>query len=96
MKIREIEDVIDVAHEKSPVFNEGKEQTIYDLLTSFEDACSCILMSSVLNPFALKKVIEQMDALNTALLWADQLCHDDTVPLKKNITNCLHRKQYRI
>lgn len=86
MTIREIEDVIDVEHKKSPVFTEDKEQTIYDLLASFEDACSCILMGSVLNPFALKKITEQMDALSVALLWADQLCNDDAKPLKKDIT----------
>lgn len=74
MDIREIEKIIDIEHKKSPVFADGKEQTIYDLLTSFEDACGLILMGSVLNPFGLKKITDQMDALNMALLWANELC----------------------
>ena len=44
MDIREIEKIIDIEHKKSPVFTTGKEQTFYDLLTSFEDICGLILM----------------------------------------------------
>lgn len=86
MDIREIEKIIDIEHKKSPVFADGKEQTIYDLLTSFEDACGLILMGSVLNPFGLKKITDQMDALNMALLWANELCTRDTEPLDTGIT----------
>ena len=86
MEIREIEKIIDIEHKNSLVFNVGKEQTIYDLLTSFEDACGLILIGSVLNPFALKQITDQMDALNMALLWANQLCINDSEPLKTDIT----------
>ena len=86
MDIREIEKIIDEEHKNSPVFYEGKEQTIFDLLTTFEDTCGQILMGSLLNPFALKRITDQMDALNISLLWADQLCHKDTESLRTVIT----------
>lgn len=54
-----------------------KKQAIYEILSSFEDMCSLVLMGSILNPFALKQVIDQMDALNMALIWINQLCSDN-------------------
>ena len=92
MDIREIEKIIDIEHKNSPVFNAGKEQTIFDLLSTFEDVCGLILMGSVLNPFALKQIIEQMDALNMALLWVNQLCHKDLEPLKEDITELRYKQ----
>ena len=43
MDIREIEKIIDIEHKNSPVFNAGKEQTIFDLLSTFEDVCQYII-----------------------------------------------------
>lgn len=86
MNIREIEKIIDVEHTKNPVFNAGKEQTFFDLLVSFEDSCGLILMSSILNPTALKIITDQMDSLNIGLLWADNLCLDNEEPLKTDIS----------
>lgn len=77
MDIRDIEKIIDQAHESNDVFKTGKRQTIFDLITSFEDMCSLILMGAVLNPLALSQLVDQMDALNTALYWTEQLCHND-------------------
>lgn len=77
MDIRNIETIIDKAHEHNVVFESGKKQTTYDLLASFEDMCGAIFMSSVLNPFALGKIVDQMDALNMALIWSSQLCPND-------------------
>lgn len=77
MDIRSIEAIIDKAHEHNVVFELGKKQTTYDLLASFEDMCGSIFMSSVLNPFALGQIIDQMDALNIALIWSNQLCLND-------------------
>lgn len=83
MDIRNIETIIDKAHEKNTVFEFGKKQTIFDILTSFEDMCGVILMGSILNPFALKQIVDQMDALNMALLWINQLCQEDREDLLK-------------
>ena len=77
MDIRAIERIIDKAHEGNIVFKTGKKQTIYDLLSTFEELCGLILRISILNPLSSHKIIDQMDALNTALLWADQLCPED-------------------
>ena len=35
-------------------------------------------MGSVLNPLGLKGIVDQMDALNMAFSWIDQLCPKDT------------------
>ncbi|HCA30456.1 hypothetical protein INP51_09140 [Blautia liquoris] len=69
MKIREIEKIIDAYHNNHPVFVGNKQQVTYELLASFEDLCSLAVMSSMLNPFALKKITDYMDALNQALNW---------------------------
>ena len=92
MDIREIETVIDIEHKKSPVFTIGKEQTFYDLLTSFEDACGLILMESMFNPLGLKGITDKMDALNTSLLWADQLCVKDMQPLDTAISETRYKQ----
>lgn len=72
MEIREIENVIDNLHKKHPAFSGTKEQMTYELLSAFEDLCSLNVMSSMLNPLALRKITEHMDALNQALYWVEK------------------------
>lgn len=78
MAIREIEKIIDEAHKTHEVFKLPKNQAMHDVLASFEDMCSLTLMGSVLNPLGLKGIVDQMDALNMAFSWIDQLCPKDT------------------
>ena len=78
MEIREIEKIIDEAHKTHEVFKLPKNQAMHDVLASFEDMCSLTLMGSVLNPLGLKGIVDQMDALNMAFSWIDQLCPKDT------------------
>lgn len=92
MDIRSIEAIIDKAHEHNVVFELGRKQTTYDLLASFEDMCGLILLKSVLNPFALGQIVDQMDALNMALTWSDQLCPNDQDELIKTE---LSEKRYK-
>ena len=96
MNIREIENIIDVEHKKSPVFSKGKEQTFFDLLTSFEDACGLILMGSIFNPLGLKKITDLMDALNISLLWAEELCEKDIQPLNTDLTEARYTQCYEL
>lgn len=70
MDIREIENVIDHVHDKHPAFDQNKNQLLYELLTTFEDVCSLTVMASMLNPMSIRGIVDQMDALNTALYWA--------------------------
>ncbi len=72
MDIREIENVIDNMHKKHPAFSGTKEQMTYELLSVFEDLCSLAVMSSMLNPLALRKITDYMDALNQALYWVEK------------------------
>lgn len=72
MDIREIENVIDNLHKSHPAFSGTKEQLTYELLTVFEDLCSLAVMSSMLNPLALRKITDYMDALNQALFWVEK------------------------
>lgn len=74
MKIREIEKIIDNAHKEHEVFKMNKTEALYVTLSTFEELCSSVLMESVLNPFALKQIVDQMDALNMALTWINELC----------------------
>lgn len=75
--LRVIETIVDNAHRNHDILKLHKKQAIYNILSSFEDMCSLVLMGSILNPFALKQVIDQMDALNMALIWINQLCSDN-------------------
>lgn len=77
MDARDIEKIIDVEHVDNNFFKSGKKQAMFDMLSSFEDICGLIVMASVLNPFALRQIVDQMDALTIALLWIDQLCSED-------------------
>lgn len=72
MDIREIENIIDNSHKKHPAFFGTKEQVIYELLSAFEDLCSLTVISSMLNPLALRKLTDLMDALNQALYWVEK------------------------
>lgn len=80
MDIREIEDIIDNLHKKHPAFSGTKEQMTYELLAAFEDMCSIAVMSSVLNPLALKGITDYMDALNQALYWVEKSELPNTTP----------------
>lgn len=65
--IRKIEKIIDEAHKDHQLLNLPQKQAVYDLLASFEDMCSLTFMGSILNPFALKRIVDLMDSLNMAL-----------------------------
>ena len=82
VNIREIEKIIDAFHENHPVLRGNKQQVIFELLTAFEDLCSLTVISSMLNPFALKKITDHMDALNQALNWVENSslnCSDEPI-----------------
>lgn len=72
MDIRDIERIIDNLHKDHPAFSGTKEQVTYELLSAFEDLCSLACMSSMLNPLALRKITDYMDALNQALYWVEK------------------------
>lgn len=76
MDIREIEKIIDAYHTNHAVFKKDKKQTLYDLVSAFEDLCSIEVMCSMLNPFAIFKIREHMDALNQALIWVEGGCEN--------------------
>ncbi len=78
MEIREIEKIIDEAHKAHKILRLPKVQAMYDVLASFEDICSLKLMASIFNPLSLKEIVDQMDALNMALTWINQLCPEGT------------------
>lgn len=78
MNVREIEQIIDHIHEKHPVFKQTKKRLLYELLSSFEDMCSLIVMGSMLNPPALRQIVDQMDALNMALQWIQTLASPES------------------
>ena len=48
--------------------------------------CGLILIGGTLNPTVLRKITDQMDALNTALLWTNQLCSANPEPIKTDLT----------
>lgn len=75
--VRDIEKIIDEAHKGHEVLKLNQEQATYDILTTFEEMCSLVFQSAVLNPFVLKQIVDQMDALNTALIWVYESCSDE-------------------
>lgn len=75
--VRDIEKIVDEAHKGHDVLKLHKKQATHDILATFEDMCSLVFMSSMLNPFALKQIVDQMDALNVALMWVNQSCPDE-------------------
>lgn len=74
--VRDIEIIIDEAHKGHEILKLYKKQATHDILATFEDMCSLVVMGSILNPFALRKIVDQMDALNIALGWINQSCPD--------------------
>lgn len=87
MNVREIEQIIDHIHENHPVFKKEKKQLLYELLSSFEDICSLIVIGSMLNPSMLRQIIDQMDALNMALQWVQTTAFtDSSKAIKTNIS----------
>lgn len=74
--VRDIEQIIDKAHLGHVILKLHKKQATYDILAAFEDMCSMILLESKVNPFAVKQIVDQMDALNMALSWINQSCPD--------------------
>lgn len=72
--VRDIEKIIDEAHKEHAILKLHKKQAIHDILATFEDMCSLVFMGSMLNPFSLKQIVDQMDALNMALAWINQSC----------------------
>ena len=53
--VRDIEIIIDEAHKGHEILKLYKKQATHDILATFEDMCSLVLMNSILNPFTLKK-----------------------------------------
>ena len=85
-EIRNIEQIIDNYHKNHSVWSGTKEQLIYDLLTTYGDICTCIIMAMVLNPFAAEKLTHNMDALNQALIWVEKSpLSKDNSDIKYNI-----------
>ena len=68
--------IIDEAHKGHAILKLHKKQATHDILATFEDMCSLVFMGSMLNPFSLKQIVDQMDALNMALAWVNQSCPD--------------------
>lgn len=92
MNIREIENVIDHVHDNHPAFEQRRNQLLYELLTTFEDQCSLIVMKSMLNPMAIRGIVDQMDALNTALYWAVRKSKKDVEKVNVNISEEQYKK----
>ena len=76
IKIREIEALIDKAHECSSVFSLSRNQAYYNLLVAFENLSETALICGILNPASLSQIHENMDALSQAMKWAGSLCAD--------------------
>ena len=74
MKIRDVEKIIDDTHKEHEIFKMNRMQAIYSILSTFEYLCSSTMLTSVLNPFAVKSIVDLMDALNIALTWINKLC----------------------
>ena len=87
MNIREIERIIDSLHENHPFFSGTKEQSIYEVLSVFEDICSLTMLGSVLNPCSLQKITHYLDALNQALYWIENSNLSSNIqPLNRDIS----------
>ena len=86
MDIREIEKIIDNKHKTHTVFQCGKCQTFFDLLSSFEDLVSICLMSALLNPMSLGMINPLIDSINMSLMWANELCCEGNLE-NKNISD---------
>lgn len=74
MDVREIENIIDELHRSHPVLSENKteKQLTFELLATFEDICSINVLTGMLNPAAFGNIINNLDAINQALIWISQ------------------------
>ena len=86
MDIRQIETIIDEEHKKTMCFIVPYNQMVFDLLTTFEDLCSLTMLGVALNPFAIRKIVDYMDALNMALTWSHELCEGRSQDIKLKIS----------
>ena len=86
MDIRQIEKIIDEEHQKTNSFLVPYDQMVFDLLTTFEDLCSLTMLRAVLNPFAIRKIADYMDALNMALTWSHKLCDGRAQNIEQKIS----------
>ena len=93
MDIREIEKYIDDYHKNHRFLSGNKAQLIYELLVTFEDLCMCSFMASVLNPMALRKITDYMDALNQALLWVEM---NDSLSTETDIETEMTEHRYNL
>lgn len=92
MNIREIEKIVDHVHDNHPFFKTKRNQAIYEILSVFQDCCTSLMMVSVLNPYALKSIIDYMDSLNISLKWIDEKLDDDTSSISLNISEDEYNK----
>ena len=46
----------------------------YDILTAYGDMSVCVVMAMMLNPYAVEEIVQNMDALNQALMWLRLTC----------------------
>ncbi|SHI57288.1 hypothetical protein [Pseudobutyrivibrio xylanivorans] len=91
--IREIERIIDDYHKNHPALTGTKEQIRYELLATYGDLCVINFKAMMLNPFAMGKITDYMDALNQALMWINQASLDDT---DENLSFELSERRYKL
>ena len=91
MNIREIEEIIDTYHVKHPFLNGTKEQMTYEILSVFQKLCSDEIASSILNPFALQKITDYMDAVTQALSWIE---HSHFSNISSEISDDISEERY--
>ena len=91
MNIREIEEIIDTYHVKHPFLNGTKEQMTYEILSVFQKLCSDKIASSILNPFALQKITDYMDAVTQALSWIE---HSHFSNISSEISDDISEERY--
>lgn len=92
MDIREIEKIIDTYHEGHPFLYGTKKQMTYEILSIFQKLCSDEIASSILNPFALKKIPDYMDALTQALSWIE---HSHFPNISSEISTNISEERYK-
>ena len=91
MNIREIEEIIDTYHVKHPFLNGTKEQMTYEILSVFQKLCPDEIASSILNPFALQKITDYMDAVTQALSWIE---HSHFSNISSEISDDISEERY--
>ena len=71
-EVRAIEKIIDEYHKSYKAFTGSKAQMTYDILTAYGDMSVCVVMAMMLNPYAVEEIVQNMDALNQALMWINE------------------------